>query len=103
MGNKYFVGQSIEISHRLPDVWLLAALKLLDEALAGNRAVSGKVFENEFCRPMSIAYNWHRFICNKFGQAVAKLPVTQRVMRVLTTDGWIMLHVSLAAFLCVNS
>lgn len=104
MGNRYFVAE--EASQRLPEDscvtmvwtpesfsessrqdWAMASLELLNETLCKRKAVHVNTFISDFCRPMHAAAQWIKFLQTKFGAAAVKLPVVQRCIRLLQSEG----------------
>ncbi|CAE7858103.1 unnamed protein product, partial [Symbiodinium necroappetens] len=84
-GNPHFDGS--DASARLNGDYMMAALKLLEEALAKSKAVNVSSFIGEYCKPMLIAQLWEKGTLAKFGNNVGKLPIFARVMRHLKTEG----------------
>ena len=87
-GNVHFDGS--DKNQRLNEEYAMAALQLLNEALAKSKPVNVTSFIAEYCKPMWVAQCWEKGTLGKFGSNVGKLPIFQRVMRHLKTEGLVL-------------
>ena len=87
-GNVHFDGS--DNNQRLNEEYAMAALQLLNEALAKSKPVNVTSFIAEYCKPMWVAQCWEKGTLGKFGSNVGKLPIFQRVMRHLKTEGLVL-------------